>query len=638
MNRGRLVTLSLIAINIIVYVLLVYHGNNWLLPDAGSLLNSGANFSGLTLGNEWWRLFTCIFVHVGILHLAVNMFSLYSLGMDLEEELGSLGFLLLYLTCGLAGSISSVKFNDFTVSVGASGAVFGLFGVHMSFLVMGVISGKKHYFRHLFTALIMLTLNLALGLFSDFIDNAAHLGGLVAGLLGGGLFLFLKRTRSHRLIILSFVSVLISSACLIIFLNASKFPAWYYSMFTTFFQNEKEASRVLNDRQGGTDDNAFKLQLEEADRLWSTNQQMIDSFPFAPLQYQNDIDMLSDYCKLKKEIFSLYLKSLKYDSYLFIDSAEYVNYKIGQLPPLQFRLDFFSKPSKEEKEPSLYPITVYFDKDWHRTEKRNMLYFRLGQEDSLHRVSGRVKDYYRDSTVQMKGDYTEDRKDGIFFYYFPNGWYESAGMYNNDVPAGKWQRFYANRQMKLEERYGMGHHTVENFWDENGVQLTKEGNGISLERYENGTIKETGFYREGLQDSIWTGFYPDGKPQYRELWKEGKLVNGKFISDEGKIHYYDTVFTEPGPEGGFENYILMMNEKTHIPVKGKKPPVIIVTVELTIDIDGSIVHREILTGDGSGFEKKALELINEGPAFRPAMLRGIPVKEKVEIPFEFLLK
>ena len=639
LNRN-LVTLSLVSLNCIAFLLFVKMGADWLLPDAGTLLNCGANFSGLTLGGQWWRLFSCMFIHVGVIHLAVNMFSLYSLGADLEEELGSLSLTFIYFVCGFSGSVASLLFNDFKVSAGASGALFGLFGVQFSNILFGFAHGKKGFLRALITAFILLLANLILGFSTDFIDNAAHLGGFVSGFGIGLLINVLQRTNMSRVRILLFSCLTMAAIGVGCFISTSKFPSWYYGMFNSYLQNEKEADRVLSDTMNGKDDDAQKMQVKQAYDIWNTNIKMIDSFPVAPERFQSDIKSLKQRSILNRKIMDLYMKSFEHDSYLFLDTIEYVYQDIYGLTPLIYTLDYYSKPKKEPRAlgAKLTPVTIYYDKDWNQVGKEAASYYRLAQKDSLQRINSLVKDYYGDGTVQMKGHYTNDLKDGVFFYFHPNGWYESAGMYNNDESVGKWQHFYENKQIKSEELFSLGKHTFLNFWNEKGDQLLSEGTGIYFEKFANGAMKEYGFYKKGVKDSIWKGYYENGKPYYIEQWKEGQLFNGRSLSESGKHFEYTEEYIEPTPVGGSQSFMEFIKAKTGYPTTNvKKLPEGIVFIELTVDTNGVITHMEPYTKIGAGCEYQAMEIIKHRPKFHSALLRGIPVKEKLLVPFEFKL-
>lgn len=130
---------------------------------------------------EYWRLFTVVLVHGGVLHLAFNMYALYIIGPTVEALYGSVRFLVLYLACAAAGSVASYMFSNAFISVGASGAIFGLFGVLL-------VADRVHkpaltrQTRGLTTQIgVLIGVNLIIGFSVSSIDNAAHIGGLLAG-------------------------------------------------------------------------------------------------------------------------------------------------------------------------------------------------------------------------------------------------------------------------------------------------------------------------------------------------------------------------------------------------------------------------------------------------------------------------
>ena len=147
--------------------------------DVYTLLYFGANNRALVQEGEVWRLVTSVFLHIGLAHLVVNMYSLYIIGKQLEGFLGKIKYLAVFLISGLLGSLLSVVFHE-SVSAGASGAIFGLLG---SLLYFGY-----HYRLYLGTVLKtqiipVIILNLAIGFMFQGIDNFAHIGGLVGGYL-----------------------------------------------------------------------------------------------------------------------------------------------------------------------------------------------------------------------------------------------------------------------------------------------------------------------------------------------------------------------------------------------------------------------------------------------------------------------
>jgi rhomboid protease GluP len=188
MPEPMLVTGILIAINVLVYLAMVAHGVNWSWPTADQLLPWGANFGPYTLGGEPWRIFTCIFVHVGLVHLLVNMWGLWILGHLAEHIFGRWTFLSTYTLCGVAGSLATLWFHPTQPSAGASGAIFGLTGALITAIYLGKLPYSPAALRSLGRRLLVVTgINLFIGFVLPIVDNAAHIGGLVMGLAIGAL-------------------------------------------------------------------------------------------------------------------------------------------------------------------------------------------------------------------------------------------------------------------------------------------------------------------------------------------------------------------------------------------------------------------------------------------------------------------
>lgn len=176
--KKPIVTYSLIFICILVFILMYVLGNG--STDNYTLLVFGANVDTLTKNGDYYRLFTSMFLHIGILHLLCNMYSLYIIGKEVENVFGKVKYLIIYLLNGIAGSILSLAFNHNTICAGASGAIFGLLGALLYF---------GYYYRTYLGATLtrsiipVIVLNLIIGFTSSGIDNAAHIGGLVGGIL-----------------------------------------------------------------------------------------------------------------------------------------------------------------------------------------------------------------------------------------------------------------------------------------------------------------------------------------------------------------------------------------------------------------------------------------------------------------------
>jgi rhomboid protease GluP len=150
------------------------------------LLSWGANYGPLTFDHQFWRIFTCMFVHGGVIHVGANMWCFWDFGRIAERVYGRWRFAVIYLLTGLASSIASLAIHPTTVSVGASGAIFGAVGALVfPFYRKRVILPSpvmKAMMRSLVTFIVI---NLLIGSAVPFIDNAAHVGGLLAGLALG---------------------------------------------------------------------------------------------------------------------------------------------------------------------------------------------------------------------------------------------------------------------------------------------------------------------------------------------------------------------------------------------------------------------------------------------------------------------
>jgi rhomboid protease GluP len=230
-------TYVIMALNIIVFCWMVFSGVNIFQPEVDDLVKWGGNYKPLTTGGEWWRLFTAVFVHVGIIHLALNMYAFYMVGMYLEPMLGKIKFVAAYITTGILASLISIWWNQNSIiSAGASGAIFGMYGVFLALLSTSLIPAATR--KALLTSIgIFVFYNLVYGASSKTIDNAAHLGGLFSGLIVGYLFLPVIKNPSLKR------SAGISIAVLIMAVAASGF--YIYKAGDDALAYEKQIEKIL---------------------------------------------------------------------------------------------------------------------------------------------------------------------------------------------------------------------------------------------------------------------------------------------------------------------------------------------------------------------------------------------------------
>lgn len=182
-KRDFVITHTVAGINILMFILMVLAGLGFISFEATDLLRWGGNYRPLVSGGQYWRLLTNIFLHGGLLHVLFNMYGLIFAGIYLEPLLGKYKFAALYFVTGILASVASIGWHPATVSVGASGAIFGLYGALLALLTTDIFHPdfKKAF---LINTIFFIAFNLLYGLTGG-IDNAAHIGGLVSGLLFG---------------------------------------------------------------------------------------------------------------------------------------------------------------------------------------------------------------------------------------------------------------------------------------------------------------------------------------------------------------------------------------------------------------------------------------------------------------------
>lgn len=208
-TKDYLFTPLLLSINILVFIIMLIDGTNIFNPQTEKLIFWGANVRELTINGEWWRLISCMFIHIGILHLLMNLYALVFIGVLLEPLIGKNRFIIAYLITGFIASTSSLYWNTFAISAGASGAIFGLFGVFLALLTTSHVdkSIKKPMLLYIS---IYIGINLINGL-KDGIDAAAHVGGLISGLVIGYVFYYGMLNKDDKVLnywILGIVSFL----------------------------------------------------------------------------------------------------------------------------------------------------------------------------------------------------------------------------------------------------------------------------------------------------------------------------------------------------------------------------------------------------------------------------------------------
>ncbi|MBI4898053.1 MAG: rhomboid family intramembrane serine protease [Actinobacteria bacterium] len=186
------VTTVLIALNLVAFVAELVTGaglSGFSSRLNGSVLLNGVFYGPAVAAGDWWRIFTCGFLHLGLLHIAMNMALLFILGRQLEPEIGRTRFAAIYFASLAAGSLGSLVLEPTTPAAGASGAIFGLMG---AVFVVARARGINPWQSGIGT---LIALNLIITFSVGGISKGGHLGGLVGGLVVGWLLIELDERR-----------------------------------------------------------------------------------------------------------------------------------------------------------------------------------------------------------------------------------------------------------------------------------------------------------------------------------------------------------------------------------------------------------------------------------------------------------
>jgi rhomboid protease GluP len=187
-RKGFVITPSLIIANILLFLLMMLNGADFLDPTSKDIVLWGGNFAPATFDGQWWKMISAQFVHVGVIHLLTNMLALLFVGMTLEPLFGKSRFLSAYILSGIIASMFSMYFHSQTVTAGASGSIFGLFGIFLALLSVN-LTDRDNRKRLLPVLIIYIAYLLVGGLKEEHVDVAAHIGGFIGGLTLGYAFL-----------------------------------------------------------------------------------------------------------------------------------------------------------------------------------------------------------------------------------------------------------------------------------------------------------------------------------------------------------------------------------------------------------------------------------------------------------------
>ena len=325
------ITPILINLNILVFLVMMISGVGIFDPDTQDLIRWGANFKPYTIDNQWWRLFTSTFLHIGLFHLAMNMYALVFIGSILEPLLGRMRFLIAYVCSGILASVASLWWHDTTVSAGASGAIFGMYGVFLALLTTNYI--EKEARKALLSSIsIFVVYNLIAGLRGG-VDNAAHIGGLVSGMLMGYAFYpKLQYPEKSILGMASIAGILLATAGIsLIAVQFVSDPIGEYDRRMEEFYTRQTAALKIYNLPENTPTEKILVSIKDSGLVnWKENLKLVKELDHLnlPEVIRGQNKKLIEYCELRIKSYELMYKAFNENTQAYEPQIEVYDRRI----------------------------------------------------------------------------------------------------------------------------------------------------------------------------------------------------------------------------------------------------------------------------------------------------------------------
>lgn len=333
-SKSYFITPVLIYLNIIYFLIMIFSGVHFFAPTVQEIIDWGGNHGPLTYENQYWRLLSACFVHIGFFHLVTNCITLAYVGLLLESYLKKWIFLITYLFCGILASLSSLYWNKDLVSAGASGAIFGMFGV----LLIAAL-GKRIDAKLTAKIVFLVVLNICYS-FSDGIDSAAHIGGFLAGIVFG-LTVFISGEKRKIGLASIYSAALISIICLYINLKSSQVYIYqimeYEKRMQEFVDMEKMALEAYSVQYGNSysenKESTLYLIKDRGIYYWNENITLMTELDklYLPKEIHEQNERLIEYCKLRISFYELAYKKIVENSTLYDEKMLALDFKISSI-------------------------------------------------------------------------------------------------------------------------------------------------------------------------------------------------------------------------------------------------------------------------------------------------------------------
>lgn len=323
------ITPILINLNVLIFIIMSLSGVNIFIPEIQDIIDWGGNYGPLTTENGWWRLFSACFIHIGVFHLFMNCIALAYAGLLLEPYLKKWGLLANYIFCGILASLASLYWNTNLVSAGASGAIFGLYGILIIYILLNKLD-KKLNTNLLTTIGGLIILNLLNG-FEQGVDGAAHVGGLLSGILFGIILSLLDGQRKKALVAIYSISTILILSFSILCRNSKVYiyqTMEYQNRMQDFIDMEKMALEAYSNRD--SKEQTLYMIKDRGIYYWEENIKLIKELDkmYLPEKIHINNKNLIEYCKLRTELYELAYNKLSENTDKYNLKIDELNHKI----------------------------------------------------------------------------------------------------------------------------------------------------------------------------------------------------------------------------------------------------------------------------------------------------------------------
>lgn len=314
----------------------------------------------------------------------------------------------------------------------------------------------------------------------------------------------------------------------------------------------------------------------------------------------------------------------------------------------------------------------YLDEDFREVEKSEASYYRLSQPHPDGTDKLFVQTYYSSGKIQSNATCHTSlciRKEGYYISYYENGNKKEEGNRINGSKSGEWNRWFENGQLKENSKYIKGgkvgiwktwyqngqiqsekesiqgngkpsylSNKLISYWDSTGTQFVTNGNGEVVYYYDKSDHPSSkGAYQDGFKNGTWEGYTEEGQLSYRETYKKNN-VSGLSWDEEGNEYKYKDLEVRPEPKGGIESFYSYVGKSMKYPVSARKNGTEDrVYVQFEVDEEGNIINIELLKGIGKDCDAESVRIIKNSPKWKPGLMRGQPIIEKVILPITFKL-